>query len=165
MVAIVLGIDPGLQRTGWGVVEMQGNGLRFVAAGFVPTDAKAPLASRLHALHLGVARVIECYAPTEAAMEETFVSVNGASTLKLGQARGALLLTLAMAGLNVQAYAPTQVKKTIVGVGRAEKSQIIHMIARLLPGCDVTQADAADALAVAVCHMAQRRVRHLMAAV
>jgi crossover junction endodeoxyribonuclease RuvC len=154
---LVLGIDPGLQRTGWGVIDMQGNVLRFVAAGVVTSAPKDTLAERLYALHVGVERVINCYHPQEAAMEETFVSVNASSTLKLGQARGALLLTLAMAKLPIAAYAATQVKKTIVGVGRAEKNQMIHMIARLLPGCNIQQADAADALAVAICHAAHRK--------
>ena len=148
----VIGIDPGLVRTGWGVVDVNGNQLRFVACGTITPDTKMPLAERLSILHGQLSAAIGTHTPQQAAIEETFVSMNGASTLKLGQARGALMLTLSLAGLPVSEYAATLVKKSIVGVGRAEKSQVSMMVQTLLPGCGKHGADAMDALAVAICH-------------
>jgi crossover junction endodeoxyribonuclease RuvC len=148
----ILGIDPGLQRTGWGIIDKVGNNLSFVAAGVITSKSKETLDQRLQELHDGIIAAVAAYHPHVAAVEETFVSVNGASTLKLGQARGAILLTLSLANLAVYEYAATKVKKTVTGVGRAEKHQVIHMMKILLPGSDINQPDAADALAVAICH-------------
>ena len=152
----ILGVDPGLRRTGWGVVAAQGSRLSFVACGVVQPDETLTLAARLAALHAGLAAVIEAHAPHEAAVEETFVNMNPASTLKLGQARGVAMLVPALAGLTVAEYAANLVKKTVVGAGHAEKRQIQAMIAVLLPKAPVKGADAADALAVAICHAQHR---------
>lgn len=151
---IILGVDPGLQKTGWGVVAKEGNRLSFIGAGTITSSPKAPLSSRLLALHEGILEIITHYKPTTAAIEETFVNTNPASTLKLGQARGALLMTLAINGMDVHEYAATLVKKTIVGVGRAEKQQVQMMVEMLLPSAKgkIQGADAADALAIAICH-------------
>ncbi len=148
----LLGLDPGLRRTGWGVIEVDANRLSHVANGVVTTDHKAPLAKRLAALYDGVASVIEAYSPDEAAIEEGFVNRNPASSLKLGLARGVVLLAPARAGIGVNEYAANRVKKSVVGAGHAQKQQIGAMVAILLPGCDPAGEDAADALAVAICH-------------
>jgi crossover junction endodeoxyribonuclease RuvC len=147
----ILGIDPGLNRTGWGVVESEGNRLRHVAHGVVTSDAADALSARLSALHAGLAGIIAAWQPHEAAVEEVFVNKNPASTLKLGMARGIALLAPATAGLPVAEYAANLVKKSVVGAGHADKAQIAMMVAMLLPGVHAT-ADAADALAVAICH-------------
>ncbi len=152
----ILGIDPGLVTTGWGVIEQRGSSLSFIACGTIKSSASDALAVRLMQLARGLREVIEQHAPTHAAIEETFVNVNGASTLKLGQARGALLLTLADSGMEVGEYAPRLIKKAIVGVGQAEKSQVAMMVQMLLPAARAAlatqKADASDALAVAICH-------------
>jgi crossover junction endodeoxyribonuclease RuvC len=152
----ILGLDPGLRRTGWGVVECTGNRLAYVACGSVETNDKEALAARLAALHEGLAAVIAAHAPHEAAVEETFVNADPRAALKLGQARGIVLLVPAKAGLPVAEYAPNLVKKSIVGAGRAEKMQIRKMIAVLLPKADPETEDAADALAVAITHAHHR---------
>lgn len=152
----VLGLDPGLRVTGWGVIEADGNRLAPVADGVVRADESLSLAERLAQLHRGIIEVIQAHAPVEAAVEETFVNRNPASTLKLGQARGAVLLAPALAGLPVAEYAPSVVKKALVGGGRAAKGQVGVMVRMLLPGCRAETADAADALAVAVCHAHHR---------
>jgi crossover junction endodeoxyribonuclease RuvC len=152
----ILGIDPGLRRTGWGVVESAGNALSFVACGSVETNDKAALAERLAALHEGLAAVLSRYAPMEAAVEETFVNADSRGALKLGQARGIALLVPAQAGLKVAEYAPNLVKKSIVGAGRAEKAQVRMMIGVLLPKADPETEDACDALAIAICHAHHR---------
>lgn len=151
---IILGVDPGLQRTGWGLIRKEGSNLKFIDAGTLTSDNKRPLAERLLQLHDTLLEIITHHKPDAAAIEETFVNVNPASTLKLGQARGALLMTLSLAGLDVHEYAATQVKKTVVGVGRADKNQIQMMVEMLLPASKgkVQGADAADALAIAICH-------------
>jgi len=151
----LLGLDPGLRLTGWGVIDVEGNRLRHVAHGVVKVAADRPLAERLNELFDGVARVIAAQRPAEAAVEETFVSVNPGSTLKLGQARGVVLLAPARAGLPVFEYAANLVKKSVTGAGHADKRQIALMVGRLLPGAEAT-ADAADALAVAICHAHHR---------
>jgi crossover junction endodeoxyribonuclease RuvC len=153
----ILGIDPGLRRTGWGVVLVDGNRLSFLACGSVATDDKAALAQRLMAIHDGLRSVIEMHAPDEAAVEATFVNANPAATLKLGQARGVAMLAPAIAGLVVAEYAPNLVKKTIVGAGHGEKAQIRMMVKVLLPKADPRSEDAADALAIAVCHAHHRQ--------
>ena len=192
---ILIGIDPGLQRTGWGVIRQQGNALSFVACGVIKSESResrvesrvkknasvkamsskdyslldsrlstldsSSLPSRLLQLSTELARVIALYRPAEAAVEEIFVNVNGASTLKLGQARGAILLTLAQAGLPIAEYAALLVKKTVAAAGRAEKPQVARMVQILLPGCGEYGADAMDALAVAICHSQHATMRRL----
>jgi len=153
----LIGLDPGLRATGWGVIEADGSMLRHVAHGVVTTDAALPLAERLVQLADGLAEVIQQCRPDEAAVEETFVNRNGEATLKLGQARGIVLLVPARAGIPVAEYLPNLIKKSIVGTGRAAKEQVQMMVQRLLPGTSVTGADAADALAVAICHAHHRQ--------
>lgn len=148
----VLGLDPGLRVTGWGVIEAWDNRLRHVADGVVRSDESLSLAERLAQLHRGILAVIAAHAPDTAAVEETFVNCNPASTLKLGQARGVVLLAPALAGIAVAEYQPSVVKKAVVGTGGAAKAQVGMMIRTLLPGAVLEAADAADALAVAVCH-------------
>ena len=152
----ILGIDPGLRRTGWGLIESDGNRLVPVACGSLATSDRASLSERLLAIHDGLIAVIERYAPQEAAVEQTFVNANAASTLKLGQARGVAMLVPARAGLTVAEYAPNLVKKTVVGAGHGDKTQIRMMIGVLLPKITPESDDAADALAIAVCHAHHR---------
>ena len=149
---LILGLDPGLGTTGWGVIVAQGNRLSHVANGQIKSDARAALADRLAELHTKLVAMIVDHAPQAAAVEEVFVNANPQSTLKLGQARGVALLAAAQAGLAVGEYAPTVVKKAVVGTGGAEKGQVHAMVGRLLPGVTIAGADAADALAVAICH-------------
>lgn len=146
----LLGLDPGLRITGWGVIDSEGNRLRHVAHGTVTSDASLSLAERLDQLFVGISAVIEQQRPEHAAVEETFVNKNATSTLKLGYARGVVLLAPARLGVKVHEYGANQVKKAVVGVGHADKSQVAMMVRRLLPGATAT-ADAADALAVAIC--------------
>jgi crossover junction endodeoxyribonuclease RuvC len=148
----LLGLDPGLQRTGWGLIEAQGNGLRFLAAGVVATDPAQGLASRLDALYRGLQEVVMRHRPQAAAVEETVVNVNAESSLKLGHARGVVLLAAAHAGLEVTEYAAKTVKRSVVGTGAAQKRQVAMMVRMLLPGSGRVSGDAADALAVALCH-------------
>jgi crossover junction endodeoxyribonuclease RuvC len=152
----ILGIDPGLRRTGWGVIDIEGNNLTFVGCGSVATDDKAALAVRLVSIHDGLARVIERFHPSEAAVEATFVNKDATATLKLGQARGVALLAPGQAGVSVAEYAPNVVKKSIVGAGHGDKAQVRMMVGVLLPRADPTSDDAADALAVAVTHAHHR---------
>lgn len=152
MVIRVLGLDPGLRNTGWGVIEVEGNRMRAVADGTVRPDARGSLAERLGQLYEGLERVIADFNPHEAAVEETFVNKNPDSTLKLGQARGVVLLAPARAGLPVCEYQPTLVKKAVVGTGRAAKQQMGMMVKAILPGAVCDSLDSADALAVAICH-------------
>src|SRR5262249_29647659 len=148
----VLGLDPGLRHTGWGVIDVAGNRLTHVADGVVNAPVSLPLGERLVALFRQVTEVIAGFAPDEAAVEETFVNKNPASTLKLGVARGVVLLAPAERGLPVIEYSTNLVKKSVVGAGHADKTQVQLMVRRLLPGCVIASADAADALAVAICH-------------
>jgi crossover junction endodeoxyribonuclease RuvC len=161
----VLGLDPGLQHTGWGVIDVVGGRLRHVADGAVHSEAARPLAQRLVQLHDGLAAVISEWQPTEAAVEETFVNKNPTSTLKLGLARGVALLVPALAGLGVSEYPANLVKKSVVGAGHAAKDQIQMMVRLLLPGCRDSSADAADALAVAICHAHHAQTRRLVGGV
>ena len=151
----LIGLDPGLRLTGWGIVDVDGNRLRHVAHGVVRVAADQPLALRLNDLYEGISAVIEAQRPVEAAVEETFVNANPNSTLKLGQARGVVVLAPARHGLAVFEYAANLVKKSVTGAGHADKHQIAMMVGRLLPGVEAT-ADAADALAVAICHAHHR---------
>ncbi|MBW3559628.1 MAG: crossover junction endodeoxyribonuclease RuvC [Proteobacteria bacterium] len=155
----IIGLDPGLRRTGWGVVAVEGSRLSWIAHGVIAPPEAAAFANRLCALLEGVAAVIAAHAPHEAAVEETFVNVNAASTLKLGHARAASLIAPAQAGLPVAEYAPAEVKKALVGTGRAEKGQVGFMVRRLLPACGEVSVDAADALAVAITHAHRRAAR------
>jgi crossover junction endodeoxyribonuclease RuvC len=149
---LILGLDPGLACTGWGMIRAQGNRLSHVGNGQCRTPAQAPLAQRLASLHAQLAAMIGAQAPDAAAVEEVFVNDNPQSTLKLGQARGVVLLAAAQAGLAVGEYAPRLVKKALVGTGAADKRQVHAMVQRLLPGAVIVGADAADALAVAITH-------------
>lgn len=152
----LLGIDPGLRNTGWGIIESRGNRLSYIADGVVRSTATLPLSQRLLQLYDGIAEIIEKFAPDEVAVEETFVNKNGASTLKLGQARGIALLVPARFALPVAEYPANLVKKSVVGVGHADKGQIQMMVRVLLPSSLATSADAADALAIAICHAHHR---------
>jgi crossover junction endodeoxyribonuclease RuvC len=152
----ILGIDPGLRRTGWGVIDVAGNRLAFVACGSVETNERAALTERLVVIHDGLRRVVDEFGPNEAAVEATFVNKDAAATLKLGQARGVALLVPGQAGLLVAEYAPNVVKKSIVGAGHGDKAQVRMMIGVLLPRADPASDDAADALAVAVTHAHHR---------
>ena len=152
----IICIDPGLRRTGWGVLESSGSRLSFVAAGTIRPDEAAPLAMRLCAIHDALATIVESFAPNEAAVEATFVNRDAAATLKLGQARGIAMLVPARAGILVAEYAPNAVKKAIVGAGHAEKAQIRTMVSVLLPRAKFDTHDSADALAIAICHAHHR---------
>ena len=152
----ILGIDPGLRRTGWGVIEVEGNRLVYLGCGSVEPPDDLPLSSRLLAIHEGLAAVLGDFRPLEAAVEQTFVNKDGVATLKLGQARGVAMLAPAMFGISVAEYAPNQVKKTVVGAGHADKKQIMVMLKVLLPKAEPKSADAADALAIAITHAHHR---------
>jgi len=147
---LILGLDPSLSCTGWGIVRAEGSRLAHVANGQIATDAKAPMAERLHQLHDAIGAVIKAHAPDRAAVEEVFVNKNPQSTLKLAQARGAVLAACGRAGLPVAEHAARLVKKAVVGTGAAEKAQVQAMLKVLLPGANIQGADAADALAVAI---------------
>ena len=153
----IIGIDPGLRRTGWGIIETLGNSLRFVGSGTVTSDGEMDLASRLCQLHDGLAEVVHSYQPDEAAVEQTFVNKDATATLKLGQARGIAMLVPARAGLRVAEYAPNAVKKAVIGVGHGEKQQIHLMLKVLMPKAEFKGNDAADALAIAICHAHNRQ--------
>jgi crossover junction endodeoxyribonuclease RuvC len=153
----ILGIDPGLRRTGWGVIEIEGNRLVFLGCGSVEPADSLPLASRLLAIHEGLAAVLRDFKPAEAAVEQTFVNKDGVATLKLGQARGVAMLAPAMFGISVAEYAPNQIKKTVVGAGHADKNQVLVMLKILLPKAEPKSPDAADALAIAITHAHHRQ--------
>lgn len=155
----LLGIDPGLRFTGWGVIEADGNRLRHIADGVIATDATTPVPTRLKLLHDALAALLAELRPDEAAVEETYVNRNGAATLKLGYARGVALLAPALAGIPVMEYGAKSVKSAVVGTGGAAKEQVQMMVRRLLPGATIRRADAADALAVAICHAHHRASR------
>jgi len=157
----VLGIDPGLRNLGWGMIEVQGSRLTHLGNGILHSVGDN-LALRLLSLHEQLTDIVARFAPDCAAVEQTFVNKDGAGTLKLGQARGIALLVPAQAGLEVGEYAPNQVKKTVVGVGHAQKEQIAHMVKMQLPGVQLAGPDAADALAVAICHAHQTRGRRAL---
>lgn len=154
--ARIIGIDPGLRRTGWGVVESDGVRLTYVASGHIASTNDEELAFRLREIYEGICGVIASFSPQEAAVEETFVNDNARATLKLGQARGMALLAPAMRGLRVAEYSPNLIKKTVVGTGHADKKQIQAMIGFLLPKAKFGSADEADALAIAICHANHR---------
>jgi len=153
----IIGIDPGLRRTGWGVIDVDGSMLRFVGSGTIRSDDKAALAVRLCQLHDGLSAVMVDQAPHEAAVEQTFVNKDAAATLKLGQARGIAMLVPARVGLAVAEYAPNAVKKAVIGVGHGDKKQIHMMVRVLMPKASFDSDDAADALAIAICHAHHRQ--------
>jgi len=148
----ILGIDPGLQKTGWGIITVNGSALRYVASGLIKTDPKQKLCKRLAVLHFGIVAVVDQHKPQLCAIEETFVNKNPHSTLKLGQARGALMAAAAIKGLMVGEYSANKVKKSVVGSGHAAKQQMGLMVKTLLPSCGTLSEDEADALAVAITH-------------
>jgi crossover junction endodeoxyribonuclease RuvC len=152
----LLGLDPGLRFTGWGLIETDGNRLRHLADGVVATDSEQSVPARLKVLHDALSAILAAHAPHEAAVEETYVNRNGAATLKLGYARGVALLAPALAGIPVAEYGAKAVKLAVVGTGGADKEQVQMMVRRLLPGAVIRRADAADALAVAICHAHHR---------
>ena len=160
----IIGIDPGLRRTGWGIVEADGVRLIYVASGLITSDAEDDLAYRLRALHEGLTSVIASFKPVEAAIEETFVNKDARATLKLGQARGMALLAPAQKGLRVAEYPPNVVKKTVTGTGHGDKRQIAAMVGFLLPKAKFESADEADALAIAICHASHRQSARAIAA-
>jgi len=155
----LLGLDPGLRFTGWGLIEVEGNRLRHLADGVVATDSGLSVPERLKFLHDNLMLLLELHRPDEAAVEETYVNRNGASTLKLGYARGISLLAPALFGIPVAEYAAKSVKSSVVGNGNADKNQVGVMVRRLLPGASIGRADASDALAVAICHAHHRSTR------
>jgi crossover junction endodeoxyribonuclease RuvC len=159
----ILGIDPGLRHTGWGVVTIEGTRLSYVASGVVKSDGGDPLALRLKTLFEGLSAIVRDFAPDEVSVEETFVNKDAQATLKLGHARAMALLVPALAGLPVAEYGANQVKKTVVGVGHADKAQVLAMVRILLPKADPKSADAADALAIAIAHAHQRKGRMIAA--
>jgi len=160
----ILGVDPGLRSTGWGVIEAAGSGLSFVGCGSIQTESASELPERLASIHRALTGLVERERPHEAAIEETFVNRDPQSTLKLGQARGVALASLALSGLPVAEYAANLVKKTVVGAGHAEKRQVAMMVRMLLPASTAATPDAADALAVAICHAQHRAARERGAA-
>jgi crossover junction endodeoxyribonuclease RuvC len=160
----VLGLDPGLRNTGWGIIDVVGNRLSHVADGVVHAAADQPLAMRLVSLFRQITAVLEDFRPDEAAVEETFVNRNPASTLKLGVARGVVLLAPAERGLPVAEYSANLVKKAVVGAGHADKAQVQMMVRQILPGCAIAEPDAADALAVAICHAHLAQTQRLWSA-
>ncbi len=155
----ILGVDPGLRNTGWGLIEVIGSRLAFVGCGSIQTDAATSMAGRLASIHRALVKLIEDERPDEGAVEETFVNRDPQSALKLGQARGVALAALSLGGLPVAEYAANLIKKTVVGVGHAEKQQVAMMVKMLLPASEARSPDAADALAAAICHAQHRRAR------
>lgn len=153
----IIGIDPGLTHTGWGIISCQGDRLSYIDSGTISTKTTSSLAMRLAEISQALQLVISKYKPEAGAIEETFVNKNPLSSLKLGHARGAAMLTISLHNISLSEYAATQVKKAVVGVGKAEKHQVEMMIKHLLPGATISSPDAADALAVAVCHSAYLR--------
>jgi crossover junction endodeoxyribonuclease RuvC len=160
----IIGIDPGLRCTGWGIIESDGVRLVYVASGLIRSDSEDALAYRLCTLYEGLSGVIAQFAPQEAAVEETFVNKDARSTLKLGQARGMALLAPARKGLQVAEYPPNVIKKTVTGTGHGEKRQIAAMIGFLLPKAHFESADEADALAIAICHASHRGAAQMRSA-
>lgn len=164
----ILGIDPGLQHTGWGVITSNANQIGFVACGTIHSHAKASLSERLKQLHDGLHQVIGLHAPDEASIEETFINKNPLSSLKLGHARGAIILTLSLTALPVYEYSSNLIKKSVVGMGHADKSQVAMMVKTLLPASQAMLmekgmgADASDALAVAITHAHHRKLRSVL---
>ena len=160
----IIGIDPGLRRTGWGIIDQDGSRLSYVASGVITSEAEDELGQRLVDLHRGLVAVFAGHDPIEAAVEETFVNDNARATLKLGQARGIAMLVPALTGIKVAEYAPNQIKKTVCGAGHGDKKQVAMMVGMLLPKANPQSADESDALAIAICHAHHRGSRNLLAA-
>lgn len=152
----ILGLDPSLSSTGWGIIEIENNRLKYIADGFIKTDTKMSISERLAIIHRTLVEIIETYNPNEAAIEQVFLNENPNSTIKLGMARGVVIMVPALYNIPVTEYEPTKVKKAVVGVGRAEKSQVETMVKILLPGCKPKNNDSSDALAMAICHFNMR---------
>ena len=152
----ILGLDPSLSSTGWGIVEVESNKVKYIADGFISTDTKESIEKRLSLINKALREVIEIYRPDEAAIEQVFLNANPVSTIKLGMARGVVIMTPAQFGINVTEYEPNKVKKAVVGVGKAAKGQVETMVKILLPGCKPKNNDSADALAIALCHFQYR---------
>jgi crossover junction endodeoxyribonuclease RuvC len=159
----LLGLDPGLQHTGWGMVESAGSRLRHLGDGVISTDAAMPLAERLCTIYRGLAELLGNWQPDEAAVEHTYVNKNPGAALKLGQARGVVLLAPALLGIPVAEYQAMEVKRAVVGTGHADKVQVEAMVRRLLPGAIIRRSDASDALAVAICHASHRSTKLALA--
>ncbi len=155
----ILGLDPSLSSTGWGIIEAENNRLRYVADGFIPTETKTPIAERLAQIKNALSDVIEFYKPDEAAIEQVFLNTNAVSTIKLGMARGVVMMVPALYNISVTEYEPNKIKKAVVGVGKAEKNQVETMVKVLLPGCKPKNNDSSDALAIAITHNSFRRMR------
>jgi crossover junction endodeoxyribonuclease RuvC len=160
---IILGIDPALGTCGWGIVKFHNNSLTYIASGTVTTNNKKPIAERLLELHETIEQVIKDYQPDSVAIEETFVNKNPISSLKLGHARGAIMLSCVLSGLPIYEYAATLIKKTVVGAGRADKQQVVAMLKYLLPNSNITAFDEADAVAAAICHTQHLSIHKLKA--
>lgn len=150
--SIILGIDPGLQHTGWGVISKIGNQLKYIDSGVISPDVKLEMSQRIFFLHNALKDIISKYQPNSSALEEVYVNTNSSSSLKLGQARGAIILSMAICGVHISEYATRLVKKSVVGVGSADKKQVLAMVKILLPNANVASFDASDALATAICH-------------
>lgn len=148
----IIGLDPSISSTGWGIIDVNGNRLSYVADGFIATNAKAPLTQRLHTIHNELRRVIELYKPDEASIEITFLNSNPETSLKLSMARGVVFLMPALYNIPLYEYEPNKIKKALTGVGRGEKSQVETMVKILLPGCQPKNNDSSDALAIAITH-------------
>jgi crossover junction endodeoxyribonuclease RuvC len=157
----ILGLDPSLSSTGWGIIEVESNKMKYVADGFIKTDAKLPIAERLAIIHRTLNEVLETYHPDEAAIEQVFLNDNPTSTIKLGMARGVVILAPALYGIPVTEYEPNKIKKAVVGVGKAAKEQVETMVKVLLPGCKPKNNDSSDALAMAIAHFNYRGARKL----
>lgn len=158
----IMGLDPSLSSTGWGIIEVENNRLRYVADGFIPTSPKMPIAERLAIIHKTLAEVIALYRPDEAAIEQVFLNDNPTSTIKLGMARGVVILAPALAGIPVTEYEPNKIKKAVVGVGKADKHQVETMVKILLPGCKPKNNDSSDALSMAICHNSYRGYKEVL---
>lgn len=159
----ILGLDPGLNHTGYGIIDQNGSHIGHVAHGTIHTDSTSSLPQRLARIHTGLMKILNQFQPHEAAVEETFVNANPRSALKLSMARGVIMMTPAHFGIDVAEYAANRIKKSVVGVGHAEKHQVAAMVQRLLPTCGAVHNDAADALAVALCHSQHRHLHALIA--
>ena len=158
----ILGLDPSLSSTGWGVIETESNRIKYVADDYIKTDTKLPIAERLAIIHKTLNQVIETYHPDEAAIEQVFLNDNPTSTIKLGMARGVVILAPAIYNIPVTEYEPNKIKKAVVGVGKAAKEQVETMVKVLLPGCKPKNNDSSDALAIAIAHFNYRGVRSLL---
>ena len=157
----ILGLDPSLSSTGWGIIEVESNRMRYVADGYIETDAKMNIADRLAVIHNCLNEVLAAYRPDEAAIEQVFLNDNPTSTIKLGMARGVVILAPSLFGITVTEYEPNKIKKAVVGVGKAAKNQVETMVKILLPGCRPKNNDSSDALAIAICHFNNRGIRKL----